>query len=164
MNVTSRSRPYDALLLLSSGGPDAPDGVVPFLANAARGRGIPRERLKEAGQHNCLNHPGFDGPMIEGVLTSLADLPEEVREGAHIPFTTRAVPDSRRTGKTCGRDSELAAQELHHVGPEAPDPLRQSSAAAGWPAPGAAGHRRATPPRPARGAATVGDSTPEALR
>ncbi|MCM2387121.1 ferrochelatase [Streptomyces albipurpureus] len=46
--------PYDALLLLSYGGPEGPDDVVPFLENATRGRGIPRERLKEVGQHYFL--------------------------------------------------------------------------------------------------------------
>lgn len=34
--------PYDALLLLSFGGPEGPDDVVPFLANVTRGRGSPR--------------------------------------------------------------------------------------------------------------------------
>ncbi|MFE1383172.1 ferrochelatase, partial [Streptomyces sp. NPDC058740] len=30
--------PYDALLLLSFGGPEGPDDVVPFLENVTRGR------------------------------------------------------------------------------------------------------------------------------
>ncbi|MFF8957439.1 ferrochelatase [Streptomyces sp. NPDC014894] len=46
--------PYDALLLLSFGGPEGPDDVVPFLRNVTRGRGIPEERLKEVGQHYFL--------------------------------------------------------------------------------------------------------------
>ncbi|WP_240138508.1 ferrochelatase [Streptomyces sp. MUM 178J] len=46
--------PYDALLLLSFGGPEGPDDVVPFLENVTRGRGIPTERLKEVGQHYFL--------------------------------------------------------------------------------------------------------------
>ncbi|MFI1962617.1 ferrochelatase [Streptomyces pathocidini] len=46
--------PYDALLLLSFGGPEGPDDVVPFLENVTRGRGIPRERLKEVGRHYFL--------------------------------------------------------------------------------------------------------------
>ncbi|MGA5220408.1 ferrochelatase [Streptomyces cinereoruber] len=46
--------PYDALLLLSFGGPEGPDDVVPFLENVTRGRGIPKERLKEVGQHYFL--------------------------------------------------------------------------------------------------------------
>jgi ferrochelatase len=43
--------PYDVLLLVSFGGPEGPDDVVPFLENVTRGRGIPRERLEEVGQH-----------------------------------------------------------------------------------------------------------------
>ncbi|MGW2563185.1 ferrochelatase [Streptomyces sp. NPDC001514] len=188
--------PYDALLLLSFGGPESPDDVVPFLENVTRGRGIPKERLKEVGQHYFLfggvspingqnralldalrkdfagagldlpvywgnrnwapyltdtlremvldgrrrvavlatsayasysgcrqyrenladalaaleaeglplprvdklrhyfNHPGFIGPMVAGVLASLADLPEDVRSGAHLAFTTHSIPES----------------------------------------------------------------------
>jgi protoporphyrin/coproporphyrin ferrochelatase len=41
--------PYDALLLVSFGGPENPEDVVPFLENVTRGRGIPRERLEEVG-------------------------------------------------------------------------------------------------------------------
>ena len=43
--------PYDALLLVSFGGPEKPDDVLPFLENVTRGRGIPRERLDEVGEH-----------------------------------------------------------------------------------------------------------------
>ncbi|HYH33856.1 MAG TPA: ferrochelatase [Nocardioides sp.] len=43
--------PYDALLLVSFGGPEAPDEVIPFLENVTRGRDIPRERLAEVGEH-----------------------------------------------------------------------------------------------------------------
>ncbi|NEC48549.1 ferrochelatase, partial [Actinospica acidiphila] len=186
--------PYDALLLLSFGGPEGPDDVVPFLENVTRGRGIPKERLKEVGQHyfqfggvspindqnralldalrkdfaehgldlpvhwgnrnwapyltdtlrdmvrdgrrrilvlatsayasysgcrqyrenladalatlekeglelpkidklrHYFNHPGFVEPMVDGVIRSLADLPEDVRDGAHIAFCTHSIP------------------------------------------------------------------------
>jgi ferrochelatase len=188
--------PYDALLLLSFGGPEGPDDVVPFLENVTRGRGIPRERLKEVGKHYFLfggvspinaqnralldalredfaghgvdlpvywgnrnwapyltdtlremvadgrrrvvtlatsayasysgcrqyrenlaealatleaeglepprvdklrhyfNHPGFLRPMTESVLASLRDLPEDVRAGAHLAFTTHSIPEA----------------------------------------------------------------------
>ncbi|MBT2456014.1 ferrochelatase [Streptomyces sp. ISL-86] len=188
--------PYDALLLLSFGGPEGPDDVVPFLENVTRGRGIPRERLKEVGQHyfgfggvspinaqnrellealrkdfaehgldlpvywgnrnwapyltdvmremvrdgrrriavlatsayasysgcrqyrenladalatlaeeglelprvdklrHYFNHPGFVEPVIDGVIASLAALPEEVRDGAHLAFTTHSIPNA----------------------------------------------------------------------
>jgi ferrochelatase len=43
--------PYDALLVVSFGGPEKPEDVVPFLENVTRGRGIPKERLEEVGEH-----------------------------------------------------------------------------------------------------------------
>jgi ferrochelatase len=42
---------YDAFLLLSFGGPEGPDDVLPFLANVTRGRGVPQERLAEVAEH-----------------------------------------------------------------------------------------------------------------
>jgi len=42
---------YDAFLLLSFGGPEGPDDVVPFLQNVTRGRGVPPERLAEVAGH-----------------------------------------------------------------------------------------------------------------
>jgi len=36
---------YDALLLLSFGGPDGPDDVMPFLRNVTAGRNVPDVRL-----------------------------------------------------------------------------------------------------------------------
>ena len=42
---------YDALLVLSFGGPEGEDEVIPFLENVTRGRGIPRERLAKVGEH-----------------------------------------------------------------------------------------------------------------
>lgn len=185
--------PYDALLLLSFGGPEKPEDVVPFLENVTRGRGIPRERLEEVGQHYFLfggrspindqnkaliaaletelaehgvdlpiywgnrnwspyltdtveqmardgvrravcvvtsaysswsscrqyreniadalaalpadlepplidkvrvyfNHPGFLTANVDGVLDALADLPEDVRDGARLVFVTHSIP------------------------------------------------------------------------
>ena len=43
--------PYDVLVLLSFGGPEGQDDVVPFLRNVTRGRGIPDERLEAVGEH-----------------------------------------------------------------------------------------------------------------
>ncbi|MEU3187562.1 ferrochelatase [Streptomyces sp. NPDC006923] len=196
MSEQPATSPYDALLLLSFGGPEGPDDVVPFLENVTRGRGIPKERLKEVGKHYFLfggvspineqnralldalrkdfaehgvnlpvywgnrnwapyltdtlremtndgrrriavlatsayasysgcrqyrenladalatltaeglelprvdklrhyfNHPGFVRPMTESVLASLADLPEDVRAGAHLAFTTHSIPET----------------------------------------------------------------------
>jgi len=42
---------FDAVLVLSFGGPDKPDDVRPFLENVTRGRGVPPERLDEVAEH-----------------------------------------------------------------------------------------------------------------
>jgi ferrochelatase len=51
MAVSSLLAPYDALLLVSFGGPERPEDVLPFLENVTRGRGIPAERLGEVAEH-----------------------------------------------------------------------------------------------------------------
>lgn len=51
------SLPYDALLLVSFGGPEARDEVMPFLRNVVRGRNVPDERLRAVAEHYFL----FDG-------------------------------------------------------------------------------------------------------
>lgn len=48
---------FDALVVASFGGPEAPDDVVPFLRRVTQGRGIPDERLAEVGEH----YSHFDG-------------------------------------------------------------------------------------------------------
>lgn len=52
---------YDALLVLSFGGPEAPEHVLPFLENVTRGRGIPAERLLEVAAH--YDHFGGKSPI-----------------------------------------------------------------------------------------------------
>jgi ferrochelatase len=42
---------YDALVLVSFGGPEGRDDVLPFLEQVTRGRGVPRERLSEVAEH-----------------------------------------------------------------------------------------------------------------
>ena len=188
--MPSDVRPYDALLLVSFGGPEKPDDVLPFLENVTRGRGIPRERLEEVGEHYHLfggrspindqnrsllgairedlagagidlpvywgnrnwdpylvdavtqmrddgiqraasfltsayssysscrqyrenlaaaaaavpgaprldrlrayfNHPRFIEPVVDATLAALAELPDDVRNGAHLVFVTHSIP------------------------------------------------------------------------
>ena len=42
---------FDAVVLLGFGGPEGVDEVVPFLERVTAGRGIPKDRLVEVGQH-----------------------------------------------------------------------------------------------------------------
>ena len=43
--------PYDAFLLVSFGGPERSEDVMPFLQNVTRGRNVPRERLEQVAEH-----------------------------------------------------------------------------------------------------------------
>ena len=45
---------HDAILLISFGGPEKPDDVMPFLENVVRGKNVPRERLLEVAEHYAL--------------------------------------------------------------------------------------------------------------
>jgi protoporphyrin/coproporphyrin ferrochelatase len=42
---------YDAFLLVSFGGPERREDVLPFLENVLRGRNVPRERMLEVAEH-----------------------------------------------------------------------------------------------------------------
>jgi ferrochelatase len=74
----------DALLIVSFGGPEGPDDVVPFLENVTRGRGIPRERLVEVGAHYA--HFGGVSP-INALNRALVDQvrAELARRGEQMP-------------------------------------------------------------------------------
>ncbi|QWZ09478.1 ferrochelatase [Nocardioides panacis] len=76
--------PYDALLLVSFGGPEKPDDVLPFLENVTRGRGIPRERLVEVGEH----YYGFGGrsPINDQNRAFISAVEEDFRStGVDLP-------------------------------------------------------------------------------
>ena len=53
-DVTTENTPHDAVLVVSFGGPEGPDDVLPFLENVLRGRNVPRERMLEVSEHYSL--------------------------------------------------------------------------------------------------------------
>ncbi|WP_297008014.1 ferrochelatase [uncultured Corynebacterium sp.] len=69
---------HRALLVLSFGGPEKNEDVIPFLENVTRGRGIPRERLAEVGEH----YFAMDGksPITDQNLRIIADLESLIAE------------------------------------------------------------------------------------
>jgi protoporphyrin/coproporphyrin ferrochelatase len=76
--------PYDAILLLSFGGPEKPEDVVPFLENVTRGRGIPRERLEVVGEHYFLF--GGRSPINDQNRALIAALEEDLAgAGVDLP-------------------------------------------------------------------------------
>ncbi|BBZ52975.1 ferrochelatase [Mycobacterium heidelbergense] len=62
------SRAFDAVLLLSFGGPEGPEQVRPFLENVTRGRDVPPERLDAVAEHYL--HFGGVSP-INGINRAL---------------------------------------------------------------------------------------------
>jgi protoporphyrin/coproporphyrin ferrochelatase len=54
---------YDALLIVSFGGPDKKEDVLPFLENVLRGKAVPRERMLEVAEH--YYHFGGKSPINE---------------------------------------------------------------------------------------------------
>ena len=83
--MTDETYDYDAILLVSFGGPEAPEDVVPFLENVTRGRGIPRERLEQVGEHYFL----FGGKSpINDQCRALIDAltPALVEAGIDLPI------------------------------------------------------------------------------
>ena len=76
--------PYDALLLVSFGGPEKPEDVVPFLENVTRGRGIPPERLEEVGEHYFAF--GGRSPINDQNRAFIAAVEEDLRStGIDLP-------------------------------------------------------------------------------
>ena len=75
---------YDAVLILSFGGPEKPDDVIPFLENVLRGRGVPRERLLEVAEH--YYHFGGKSPINDQNRALIAGLETELaHEGRRLP-------------------------------------------------------------------------------
>ena len=75
---------YDALLVLSFGGPEGEDEVIPFLENVTRGRGIPRERLAQVGEHYF--HFGGVSPINGQTRELIANIEAELtRRGIELP-------------------------------------------------------------------------------
>src|SRR3982074_2195739 len=76
---------YDSILIVSFGGPENRDDVIPFLENVLRGRNVPRERMLEVAEH----YYHFDGvsPINGQVRALIAALRSELdRQGLNLPI------------------------------------------------------------------------------
>jgi ferrochelatase len=104
---TSDLQPYDAVLLLSFGGPEGPDDVMPFLENVTRGRGIPRERLEAVAEHYL--HFGGRSPINDQNRALLAalraeldarglDMPLVWGNRNWVPYVTDALREAHEAG------------------------------------------------------------------
>jgi len=75
---------YDAFLLLSFGGPEGPDDVLPFLRNVTAGRGVPDERLAAVAEHYL--HFGGVSPINQQCRDLLAAVRADFAEhGVDLP-------------------------------------------------------------------------------
>ena len=92
--------PYDAVLVLSYGGPAGPADVLPFMRNATAGRGVPDSRLLEVSGH----YAGFDSvspinarnaEMLDALRAELArrgsSAPVVIGNRNWHPFVTEAM-------------------------------------------------------------------------
>ena len=104
---------YDAILLVSFGGPEGRDDVLPFLENVTRGRNIPRERLLEVAEH----YYHFDGvsPINQQCRDLIAALrPELDNHGIDLPIYwgnrnwDPLLPDTLQEMKEAGVKQALA--------------------------------------------------------
>jgi ferrochelatase len=94
------ARHYDALLVLSFGGPEGPEDVLPFLENVTAGRNVPRERLLGVAEHYL--HFGGVSPINAQNRALIAALEAEFADSGLVlpiyfgnrnwhPFVTDAV-------------------------------------------------------------------------
>jgi protoporphyrin/coproporphyrin ferrochelatase len=139
---------YDALLVLSFGGPEGPDDVRPFLANVTRGRGVPAARLEQVAEHYL--HFGGVSPinrlnreLIAQVETELAaqgtELPVYFGNRNWHPFVEDTVATMAADGvrqalvfatsayggySACRQYHEDVARARAAAGPEAPRLVR----------------------------------------
>jgi ferrochelatase len=94
---------YDAFLLVSFGGPEGPDDVLPFLENVTRGRGVPPERLADVAEH--YRHFGGVSPinaqnraLLAALEPELPGLPLYWGNRNWHPYLTDTVAEMRDAG------------------------------------------------------------------
>jgi ferrochelatase len=76
---------YEAVLVVSFGGPEKPEDVIPFLENVLRGKNVPRERMLEVAEH--YYHFGGRSPINDQNRELIEALRGELQHnGPHIPI------------------------------------------------------------------------------
>jgi protoporphyrin/coproporphyrin ferrochelatase len=76
---------YDAILLVSFGGPECINDVMPFLENVLRGKNVPRERMLEVAEH--YYHFGGVSPINQQCRDLISALKKELdQHGPHLPI------------------------------------------------------------------------------
>ena len=101
---------FDALIVISFGGPEGQDDVMPFLENVLRGKNVPRERMLEVSEH----YKHFDGispinqqnrELIAAIKKELADhnidLPVYWGNRNWHPMIPAALEEMKTDGVKC---------------------------------------------------------------
>ncbi|QDT03903.1 Ferrochelatase [Rubripirellula lacrimiformis] len=82
--MTSTPPPYDSFLLVSFGGPEGPEDVMPFLENVLRGKNVPRQRMLEVAEH--YGHFGGVSPINQHNRELMAAIESEFKSsGIDLP-------------------------------------------------------------------------------
>ncbi|RUP29587.1 MAG: ferrochelatase [Mycolicibacterium sp.] len=132
---------FDALLLLSFGGPEGPEDVRPFLENVTRGRNIPPARLDEVAEHylhfggvSPIN--GINRALISELEAAMPDLPVYFGNRNWEPYVEDTVIAMRDNGvrraavfttsawggySSCRQYVEDIARGRAAAGPQAPE-------------------------------------------
>lgn len=105
--------PFDSILLVSFGGPEGPDEVLPFLENVLRGKNVPRERMMEVAEH--YQHFGGVSPINAQNRALIAALRTELdANGIHLPIYWGnrnwhpMIPDALRQMQADGKRRAVA--------------------------------------------------------
>jgi ferrochelatase len=138
--VSGTPADVEAVLVLSFGGPEAPDEVMPFLENVTRGRGVPPERLAAVAEH--YDYFGGRSPINDrnreliAAVRELTDLPVYFGNRNWHPFVEDTVAEMARDGvrralvfatsayggySACRQYHEDIARARDAVGPSAPE-------------------------------------------
>ena len=117
MGPVERPPAPDCLLVVSFGGPEGPDDVLPFLEHVVAGRGVPRARLEQVARQYDLF--GGRSPINDhnralcAVLEEVVDLPVAWGNRHWHPFLTETL--GRLAGQ--GRRHALAFVTSAYAGP-----------------------------------------------
>jgi ferrochelatase len=141
---------FDALLLVSFGGPEGMDDVMPFLENVLRGRNVPRERMLQVAHHyemfggvspinqqnreligalkSELEARGPNLPIYWGNRNWHPLLPDTLRQMARdgVQNALAFVTSAYSSFSSCRQYRQNIADAQNEVGPDAPriDKLR----------------------------------------
>jgi ferrochelatase len=103
----------DAIVIVSFGGPEAREDVIPFLENVLRGKNVPRERMLQVAEH--YYHFGGKSPINDQNRALIAALDRELKaHGPSMPIYWEnrnwhpLLPDTLRRMRADGVRSALA--------------------------------------------------------